>query len=795
MNPNIELIERYLSGDLSNAEKENFEQALAQDPELQRQLEQVKQLKEGIQYMALKDLIGKGFKKFKLWKRVKLISLLTIITAALFFAAAYAYHFSQGEEYAYYIRLINNFKKSHTLHVQTTSQDSLAFVKDHSEQMLSTDLELQYVSMDNDLDTIIESRNGMIILIPAGALVDEQGETVKGKVTYAFQEALEPEQIMLAGLSTTSDGKLLETGGMFQIAAHQNGKLLKINPDKKIMIKIPADHQKPNMQLFKGEKNKDGRINWVNPQPLSPDLIPVDIESLDFYPPNYIKALNDLGLYRHDKKYLDSLYYSFSGRKPDDCCIYPRIEPVTIQTIWKPKFNNTLLATKEFEERLRYLHKTCQNKALELYINNLNKNLHEVDSMVARMLDEEEHRTQFETFASQRLGKVRMNATMAKLLSKFYTLKKQRNKEVLEESYISFRNRKKAMELELEKLENKGQKLWEDRIAEVLREEIKFNTASVYKQLGLKPCEKQTVASYYTVEISNLDIYNIDRFVDDVSTNRTSGSYTLNGKTAYVKYKECSVEDVVADTFDKVLAYFIPNEVQSYILAERSGNLFKARLNEGMTYNFLEIKIADNKYYLEEGILNSSCELEKSYCRQVQKDELQKILSKIQQKNQARAIFQEFENQASTLFLEKMIEKIQVDQHNIDHLEGKIFPCEGRSQVNRESDSKIHQLDNPCHGKELYENNCTSCHTLHKTMVGPALNGILERRSMEWIIAWVKNPAKIIASGDPYAKKLAADYQSAGVMTAFGAMSDQDIKDIIAFVSCNNDDSLDLSQN
>lgn len=775
MNPNIELIERYLSGDLSNAEKETFEQALAQDPELQTQLEQVKQLKEGIQYKALKDSIGKGFKKFKFWKTVKFVAITAAVTVAIVVGTYLALR-----------------KTHHTAFYPTTNSDSLSFVKDHSEQMLSTDLELQYVSMDNDLDTIIESRNGVIILIPAGALVDEQGETVKGKVTYTFQEALEPEQIMLAGLSTTSDGKLLETGGMFQIAAHQNGKLLKINPDRKIMIKVPTDRQKPNMQLFKGEKSKDGRINWVSPQPLSPDLIPVDIESLDFYPPNYIKALNDLGLYRHDKKYLDSLYYSFSGRKIDDCCNYPRIEPVTIQTIWNPKFNNTLLATKEFEERLRYLHKTCQNKALELYINNLNKNLYEVDSMVARMLDEEEHRTQFETFASQRLGKVRMNATMAKLLSKFYTLKKQRNKEVLERSNLSFRKRTEDMTIELEKLQSKGQKLREERLAEVLREEIKFNTASVYKQLGLKPCEKQTVASYYTVEISILDIYNIDRFVDDVSTNRTSGSYTLNGKTAYVKYKECSVEDAVADTFDKVLAYFIPNEVQSYILAERSGNMFKARLNEGMTYHFLEIKIVNNKYYLEEGILNLSCELQNSYCRQVQKDELQKILSKTLQKNQARAIFQEFENQASTLFLEKMIEKIQVSQHNIDHLEGKIFPCKKRRPLASESGDGNHQMGDPCLGKELYENNCASCHKINKIMIGPALNGILERRKIEWIIAWVKNPAKIIASGDPYAKKLAADFQSAGVMTGFGAMSDQDIKDIIAFVSCNNDDSLDF---
>lgn len=90
--------------------------------------------------------------------------------------------------------------------------------------------------------------------------------------------------------------------------------------------------------------------------------------------------------------------------------------------------------------------------------------------------------------------------------------------------------------------------------------------------------------------------------------------------------------------------------------------------------------------------------------------------------------------------------------------------------------------DNVANGQTLFENNCASCHNVHKVMVGPALKGINERRKIEWIIPWVKNPAKVIASGDPYAKKLFADYQSAGMMTGFGNLKDQEIKDIMAYV-------------
>lgn len=86
------------------------------------------------------------------------------------------------------------------------------------------------------------------------------------------------------------------------------------------------------------------------------------------------------------------------------------------------------------------------------------------------------------------------------------------------------------------------------------------------------------------------------------------------------------------------------------------------------------------------------------------------------------------------------------------------------------------------HGKELFDNNCASCHNIHKVMVGPALKGILERRKMNWIIRWVHNPAQMVASKDPYAMKLAKEYQSAGIMTGFGALKKKDIEDIMAYV-------------
>ncbi len=112
----------------------------------------------------------------------------------------------------------------------------------------------------------------------------------------------------------------------------------------------------------------------------------------------------------------------------------------------------------------------------------------------------------------------------------------------------------------------------------------------------------------------------------------------------------------------------------------------------------------------------------------------------------------------------------------------KVFGCGNISMEKGGDLSKTLSLGNAAHGKELFDDNCASCHNIHKVMVGPALKGILERRKMNWIIRWVRNPAQMVASKDPYAMKLAKEYESAGIMTGFGALKKKDIEDIMAYV-------------
>jgi hypothetical protein len=199
---------------------------------------------------------------------------------------------------------------------------------------------------------------------------------------------------MRSGLSTTSNGNLLETQGMFSLRASDvNGNLLDIDPNIGIYVQVPVDEIKPGMQLYQGEFDENKRINWVNPTPMEKIPVPVDMASLNFYPTGYEDTLNKLQL-NQGKKYRDSLYLAcelinveiqttstipmslsdslflyqdFTKMSENDLLdfieksnkIYlksvgntsgydgPRfigVPPSSVLAFWKPKFNNTNLA-------------------------------------------------------------------------------------------------------------------------------------------------------------------------------------------------------------------------------------------------------------------------------------------------------------------------------------------------------------------------------------------------------------------------------------------------------------------
>lgn len=60
-------------------------------------------------------------------------------------------------------------------------------------------------------------------------------------------------------------------------------------------------------------------------------------------------------------------------------------------------------------------------------------------------------------------------------------------------------------------------------------------------------------------------------------------------------------------------------------------------------------------------------------------------------------------------------------------------------------------------GEAVYNQMCLACHRVGKRFIGPAPDGILERRSPEWVMNMILNPEVMVAE-DPLARDLLIEF-------------------------------------
>jgi len=289
----------------------------------------------------------------------------------------------------------------------------------------------QLFQIDSRQDNVIEGRQGTIMVFPKGCFKDADGDIVEDNVNIGLAEALTLQDMLLSNLTTTANGKLLETDGMIYFNATANGKQLTVNKDIPVHIEIPTHKKKPGMKAYKGTRDENGNMNWTDPKELDNYLVIIDMDSLDFLPEGFRMGVEAGMPFRNHKivtnLLADSLYYSLSYQtqsyEGDAVSSGCGIDPAIIKTIRDKKYQNTFIATREFETRLKEIFRTCDNNIIEIYINNLGKNLYQSDSLAAIRCDEIRHYESnhvFSHFSEQRLTNVRQGDKYAALLKGYY---------------------------------------------------------------------------------------------------------------------------------------------------------------------------------------------------------------------------------------------------------------------------------------------------------------------------------------------------------------------------------------
>lgn len=131
-------------------------------------------------------------------------------------------------------------------------------------------LQSQFFQLNIERDTTLLTKSGCVIKIPAGSLQSDST-----MVKLEIREAISATDIVLGGLRTMSNNKILSSGGMIYFNA---AKGYKLSVKKPVELLIPTNNFNPNMQVFKGEE-KDGKINWEDPEPLPKDSTIAKIEN------------------------------------------------------------------------------------------------------------------------------------------------------------------------------------------------------------------------------------------------------------------------------------------------------------------------------------------------------------------------------------------------------------------------------------------------------------------------------------------------------------------------------------
>ena len=84
-------------------------------------------------------------------------------------------------------------------------------------------------------------------------------------------------------------------------------------------------------------------------------------------------------------------------------------------------------------------------------------------------------------------------------------------------------------------------------------------------------------------------------------------------------------------------------------------------------------------------------------------------------------------------------------------------------------------------GKALFTTRCASCHNVNKVVVGPALAGVSERHTEDWIVKFVHSSQSVIKSGDKTAIDLYEKFNKVP-MPDHTDLSPESIKGILAYI-------------
>nr|WP_319401796.1 hypothetical protein [uncultured Carboxylicivirga sp.] len=408
------------------------------------------------------------------------------------------------------------------------------------------DNEIQRFKINSKSDTTIIGKRGTLIYIDSMSFKTKYGFEVKDSLLISVIEAVDINNIRALNLTTTSEHGIIESDGMLFINAQKEESQVYLKDQSKISILFPTSNRKADMTLWELDLNSKGN-HWNELQSIDRNLTPVDLKLLEFYPSvnNVVFGCGYLtdslieagwtestalicGLILRDTVYYESglkinqleqevIQFYEQSYYNEIYAIYNGIPSIYIEELYNENYRNTFIATKDFENRLNKIHKTCDEKVLKIYLENLDKNLWEADSLAAEYLKTKnsEYYKIFENFTKQKLLKVRTNKKIERIVN-----------------------------------------------------DAKNRFQQIYKVDSISKPEKFKNEVYYKFELSKLGWYNIDRYYKAETIEPVSLSVEIENLeiidriSIYLSISEDKVNIPLAKSKDHSWTYFGKKDVK-----------------------------------------------------------------------------------------------------------------------------------------------------------------------------------------------------------------------------------------
>jgi len=122
-------------------------------------------------------------------------------------------------------------------------------------------------TIDAGKDTVLVLSNGTSIAVPAGAMVNPEGQTVTGTYELLYREFHDAVDILLSGIPmeirSAGQKQVFQTAGMFEVNAQQHDRKIQLGEGKSIDIRFASRYSGSSYNFFYMNPEKSA-WEWVD---------------------------------------------------------------------------------------------------------------------------------------------------------------------------------------------------------------------------------------------------------------------------------------------------------------------------------------------------------------------------------------------------------------------------------------------------------------------------------------------------------------------------------------------------